>query len=222
MKIVKNVKLVKIVEMKALVGRHLSRIAMPVSDVQTEKTIEKILENDPSVVKVDLDRCKLSNISFMEFNVTVTRLVISYNRIQDLSPLQSNRTLQELDISNNLIEDLSPLKSIVSLSILNLYGNKIRDISPLRGMTKLFILNIGKNDIIDLSPLWGNTSLEYVNTAWNPYVPKKQERTIRKMSEMNRDNSVLRRIRLKSLALYIMKNSIYHRPRTPNFHFFSI
>lgn len=199
--------------MKSLVGRSLFRLTSCADDIQTEKTIEKILLNDPSVVKVDLNRCKLSDMSFMEFNVTVTRLVISYNLIRDLSPIQFNRTLQELDISNNLIEDLSPLKLNTSLTILNLYGNKIQDISPLRDMSKLFILNIGKNDIDDLSPLWGNTSLKFVNTAWNPRLPKKQECIIHKMARMNRVNSDLRRISLRRLALRILKNSIYHRPR---------
>lgn len=193
--------------MKTLVARHLSRFRTLSNTTQTE-AIEKIRENDSNVVKVDLYRCELSNISFMEFNVTVTRLVISNNLIQDLSPLQFNRTLQELDVSFNLIEDLSPLRFNTTLTMLNLYGNKIRDVTPLRDL-KLCVLNIGKNDVVDLLPLWGNTSLKFVNTAWNPHLPKDRERIIYKMAELNRDNSFLRRISLRRLAFRSLKNLIY-------------
>ncbi len=95
----------------------------------------------------------ITNLTGMEYFISLQSLTLQGNQISDLSPLANLEKLESLDLENNQISDLSPLANLPELTVLDLVNNQISDISALSGLTNLTDLGLSYNQISDLSSL---------------------------------------------------------------------
>jgi Leucine-rich repeat (LRR) protein len=138
--------------------------------------------------RVSLNWRDLGDISFIEGNNTIIRLVLKGNRISDLAPLQGtsvklleaswnpglnpvhllgNSTITHLYLSGIGIDNISFLKGNVTIRHLYLCSNNIIDLSPLHNNQTLRALHLDHNSISDLSPLCHNRSLRVLHLDHN-------------------------------------------------------
>ena len=113
----------------------------------------------------------VSDLTGLEFAISLTHLNFWDNRITDLSPLSGLTKLTSLILSYNgfNITDISPLAGLANLTELGLFYTNVSDISPLASLTNLTSLSLGSEDIMvtDISPLAGLTKLNFLFLARN-------------------------------------------------------
>lgn len=102
---------------------------------------------------------RISDISGIEYFVSLTYLSLADNLIVDISPLENLTSLRHIVFTENDIVDISPLENLTSLRYINLSENEIADISILANLTSLTELNLRYNQIVDISPIANLTSL---------------------------------------------------------------
>ncbi len=112
-------------------------------------------------------RCRITDLSGIEYCTNLIWLSLGANPISDVSPLASLTNLTGLHLQGNQISDVSPLASLTNLTELHLHSNQISDISPLASLINLTWLNLRNNEISDLSPLASLTNLEWLNLSMN-------------------------------------------------------
>lgn len=124
--------------------------------------------NDVRVTRrrIEMNWRGLDDISFIEMNVSVTRLVLRGNRIPNLAPLQGTK-VKLLEASWN--PGLNPVHLLGNSTITHLYlsGIDITDISFLRGNATIRNLYLCHNGISDLSPLKCNQALRVLHLDHN-------------------------------------------------------
>ena len=113
-------------------------------------------------------KSNISDITGVEYCVSLRALNIGYNDIINISPLTKLTKLIDLRLEYNEVHDISPLTNLTNLTELHLDHNfNIRDLSPLANLTKLTYLGLGFNKITDVSDLSGLTKLTYLHLDWN-------------------------------------------------------
>ena len=100
---------------------------------------------------LSIDGLEISDLTGLEYAVSLQHLDASVNQITDLQPLANLMHLNNLTLNGNQISDISPLANLTDLMWLNLGSNQISDITPLRNLTKLKKLAIAENLIEDIS-----------------------------------------------------------------------
>jgi Leucine-rich repeat (LRR) protein len=108
---------------------------------------------------LDASARNITDLTGLEYAISLTTLDLVYNRISDVSPLADLTSLTTVDLWFNQIVDISPLANLTGLTTLNLVNNRISDISPLAGLTNLTGLWLLDNQISDISPLANLISL---------------------------------------------------------------
>ena len=124
-----------------------------------------------TLTRLDASFAGVSDLTGLEFAISLTHLNFWDNRITDLSPLSGLTKLTSLKLSYNgfNITDISPLAGLANLTELGLFYTNVSDISPLASLTNLTRLSLGSEDIMvtDISPLAGLTKLNYLFLARN-------------------------------------------------------
>lgn len=105
----KILELVKNEKIANEIGRHLEKNK---NDYITQEEIKKIKS-------LDLNNCKINDLTVLENFANLEYLSLEGNEINDITPLQKLVNLKTLDISDNdNIEDLKPLKKLINLKML--------------------------------------------------------------------------------------------------------
>ncbi len=113
------------------------------------------------------DGRSISDITGLEYCVSLIELHLQDNQISDLSPLAGLTSLTWLSLGSNQIRDISPLDGLTNLGGLSLGSNQIGDISPLAGLTSLTWLSLWGNHIADISPLAALANLTWLYLEYN-------------------------------------------------------
>ena len=111
----------------------------------------------------------ISNISGLEYAVSLEQFNADDNQIEDLQPLASLISLRSLSLHKNRISDISPLANLTNLEDLYLSENYISDISPLEEFTNLKVLRLhfGGNRVSNLLPIADLVELEQLSLTAN-------------------------------------------------------
>lgn len=104
----------------------------------------------PSLERLTLNNCALTNISSLENASRLVYLDLADNTIKDLSGLSFMDKLTELNLSGNALTNLSPLSALGNLTILNVSYNSLTSIAPLFACPKLSVLNAANNMIAEI------------------------------------------------------------------------
>lgn len=122
---------------------------------------------DGNIIGLNLNKSKISDISFLTGLDCLYYLYLQGNKISDIFALKAMKRLTHLDLSNNSIEDFSPLSDLTNLTWLNLSENKISDISIIKKLANLSELFLGSNNISDVSSILGLEKLSYLSLVFN-------------------------------------------------------
>ena len=111
----------------------------------------------------------ISNISGLEYAVSLEQFNADDNQIEDLQPLASLINLRSLSLHKNRISDVAPLANLTNLENLYLSANRISNISPLEKLTNLKTLHLhfGGNQVSNLLPLADLVELEQLALSSN-------------------------------------------------------
>ncbi len=94
---------------------------------------------------LDLSQSSITNLSGMEYAVSITSLNLGGNTISSISALSNLTQLATLDLSGNNISDISALSALTQLTTLDLSGNSISGISALSELAQLTALDVSNN-----------------------------------------------------------------------------
>ena len=128
------------------------------------------LEYCVSLTELNLQDNQISDLSPLDGLTSLIWLSLASNQISDLSPLDGLTSLIWLSLGSNHISDISPLAKLTSLTWLSLWGNQIADTSSLANLTDMTGLNLGGNQIVNISPLAVLTSLTWLSLDNNQIV----------------------------------------------------
>ena len=120
--------------------------------------------------RLDAANRGITDLTGLEFAVSLTWLHIPSNPITELTPIAGLTTLEELFIQVTPISDISPLANLTALTGLYLQRNAITDIKPLANFSQLKKLRLHSNQITDVSPLANLTELEWLEVKDNRIV----------------------------------------------------
>ncbi|MEG4839934.1 leucine-rich repeat domain-containing protein [Microcoleus sp. B9-D4] len=137
-------------------ARHTVKVLLKKAGTDDAQAAEQILS---SMTELDLNRNRITDISFVGWLTNLTTLDLGENEITDISFLGSLTNLTTLDLSYNLITDISFLGSLTNLTTLHLNNNRISDFSFLGSLTNLTTLHLNNNRITDFSFLGSLTNL---------------------------------------------------------------
>lgn len=104
----------------------------------------------PSLEKLTLNNCSLTNISGLSNASRLTTLDLSSNAIKDLAPLSFMGNLVTLNMSSNALTNLSPLSALENLASLNVSYNSLTSIAPLAVCPKLTTLIASNNKLAEM------------------------------------------------------------------------
>jgi hypothetical protein len=126
---------------------------------QFDKKPDELTDEDyMNVIKLDMSRTELSNLT----------------SISDLT------NLQFLDLGGTQVVDVSPLKGLTSRRYLYLRGTLVADVSPLKGLTSLESLELRETQVVDVPPLKGLTSLRELWFGGCPNITDQQIAELKK------------------------------------------
>lgn len=132
-----------------------------------EKQTLNIIGAIPSLTRLTLAQCSISDIAPLTSLTGLQYLDLSYNTIRDLSALTGMDSLETLYLSHNAITDLTDLSGLSGLKTLNLSYNSITSILPLCSNRNLVSLNVSNNLLEKLSDLDLLPALEKLNASFN-------------------------------------------------------
>jgi hypothetical protein len=101
----------------------------------------------------------VSDLTGLEYCISLTKLLLSDNQIDDISPVARLTSLTYLDLSANQIGDVSSVANLTRLTHLDLSGNRIDGISTVANLTRLTYLDLSANRISDISAVGNLISL---------------------------------------------------------------
>ena len=108
-----------------------------------------------------------SDLTGLEYFVSLEELSLDGNKITDLSPIGGMAKMKSLVIAFNDISDLSALSGMPQLEVLDAKSNNISDVSTLSGLTNIWELQINTNRIADFTPLASLKNLKVLLLAEN-------------------------------------------------------
>jgi Leucine-rich repeat (LRR) protein len=157
-------------------ARHITNRSVYPSDLKKLTSLDAAAENVSdltgleycvSLTKLFLSNNQIDDISPVARLTSLTYLDLSGNRIDDIAPVANLTRLAHLDLSGNRIDDIAPVANLTRLAHLDLSGNRIDDISPVANVTRLTRLDLFGNRIGDISPMADLTSLTYLDLSGN-------------------------------------------------------
>ncbi len=119
------------------------------------------------VTSLEAYSSNISDLSGMEYFISLDSLTAHDNQISDLTPLQDISGMKLIYIDRNNISDLTPLANLTELEALDLSYNNISDISALSNLVKLKYVTLASNQIGNISALRNLTDLEVISVADN-------------------------------------------------------
>jgi len=125
------------------------------------------LNEQHQLIGLNLNHCKLNDISFLSQFTQLQRLYLFNNQITDLTSLKELKSLTNLNLSFNQITNLTALKELKSLTTLYLSNNKITDLAALKELKSLTTLNLSNNEITEIASLEVLKSLTTLNLTRN-------------------------------------------------------
>ena len=148
--------------------RNLSYLtSLSLTDCLVSMDDLQVIGSLPSLTKLTLNGCSLSNIENLGTASKLTTLNLSNNAIRDLSPLSFMTDLTDLDLSHNALDSLNALSSLSSLKVLDVSYNSLSSIAPLSSCASLTKLYVGNNLLENLSGLEGIQSLATLSAPSN-------------------------------------------------------
>lgn len=148
--------------------RNLSYLtSLSLTDCLVSMDDLQVIGTLPSLTKLTLNGCSLSNIENLGTASKLTTLNLSNNAIRDLSPLSFMTDLTDLDLSHNALDSLNALSSLSSLKVLDVSYNSLASIAPLSSCASLTKLYVGNNLLENLSGLEGIQSLATLSAPSN-------------------------------------------------------
>ncbi len=144
---------------------HLTELS--ITDIPVKAEDLTAIASLPSLIKLTLSGCNLSNIEPIAKNEKLTYLDLSTNSIRDLSALSFMSELKYLDLSHNALESLNAISSLSGLETLDASYNSLTAVGPLEGCTGLKELYLNNNSITELSCAVGWTSITILNAGFN-------------------------------------------------------
>ena len=131
-----------------------------IEDALDKSSGETITRGDMSnLTQLRGQNANISDVTGLEFAISLTSLSLHSNTISDVSPLSDLTHLTSLSLSSNSISDVSSLSGLTSLTYLTLHNNSISTVSALSELTRLRRLRLDSNSISDISGLSKLTSL---------------------------------------------------------------
>ena len=117
-------------------------------------------KNDPiteaemgSFFTLSANDAEISNLSGLEYAVSLLSLSLKDNEISSLSPLSGLTQLITVYLSGNDITSISALSRMIQIRTLSLDNNRITSLSSLPNLSSALILSFQDNRITDISPL---------------------------------------------------------------------
>ena len=130
--------------------------------------------------KLDLQHCKIWDISSLQDLTQLEELNLYDNDIVNIPNLRGLTRLEQLDLSNNRIVDVGGLSA--TLKQLDLSNNRIVDITSLQGLTRLEELEISSNRIVDIGGL--SATLKQLNLSNNKIVDMTSLQGLTRLEEL--------------------------------------
>ncbi len=176
---------------------HLTELS--ITDIPVKAEDLTAIASLPSLSKLTLSGCSLSNIDAIAKNPKLTYLDLSSNSIRDLSPLSFMTELKTLDLSHNALESLNAISSLSTLEILDVSYNSLVAVAPLEGCTGLKELYLNNNAITELSCAVGWTSITKLNAGFNQLTDVSALASCTTLQDLDVSNNALKDI--SSLAV---------------------
>ena len=142
---------------------HFSAPTVNIPDANLRAAIEARLgkeKNDPiteaemgSFFTLSANDAEISNLSGLEYAVSLLSLSLKDNEISSLSPLSGLTQLITVYLSGNDITSISALSRMIQIRTLSLDNNRITSLSSLPNLSSALILSFQNNRITDISPL---------------------------------------------------------------------
>lgn len=154
-------------------------IVVTIADANLEALLRLTLNNfDEEITDIELESIiylngngwNISDISGIEYCLSLQKLDLRNNNINNIDPLNSSINLQNLTLSNNHLNEINSLSGLSNLQVLGLYGNAINNIEPLNNLSNLILLFLGDNQIVNINPLANLVNLKDLGLADNQIV----------------------------------------------------
>ena len=120
-----------------------------------------------AIKTLNLNKCKVDDLSFLEYFPNLDELNLDGCAIADITPLKDVYSLKKLSLAENNISDVLPLYNLTNLQYLDLSNNLIEDVYGLSNLNSLTTLNLSGNNLIYLDGLYGLENLETVDLSYN-------------------------------------------------------
>lgn len=111
------------------------------------------LNEQQQLIGLNLDECRLDDISLLSQFDQLKGLSLSKNQITELTPLKALKKLNVLYLNNNQISNLSGLSNLNSLTTLVLDNNKIIELVELQELENLTKLSLSGNHVTEVTAL---------------------------------------------------------------------
>ena len=121
----------------------------------------------PSLTKLTISGCNLSNIKNLGTASKLTSLNLSNNTIRDLSALSFMSSITELNLSHNALTSLNALSSLTSLKVLDISYNALSSVAPLSSCASLTKLYVSNNALANLNGLEDIKGLTTLSASFN-------------------------------------------------------
>lgn len=144
---------------------YLNQLILTDCIVSTEDL--QVIGSLPSLTKLSITGCNLSNIENLGTASKLTSLNLSNNTIRDLSALSFMTGLTNLNLSHNALDSLNALSSLTSLQVLDISYNALSSVAPLSSCNSLTKLYVSNNSLTNLSGLEGIPGLTTLNASFN-------------------------------------------------------
>jgi len=120
-----------------------------------------------AIKKLNLDRCKVGDLSFLEYFPNLEELSLDGCAISDITPLKDLYSLKKLSLAENNISNVLPLSNLTNLQYLDLSNNLIEDVYGFSNLNALTTLDLSRNNLVYLEGLYGLENLETVDLSNN-------------------------------------------------------
>ena len=171
---------------------YLSQLTLTDCTVSTKDL--QVIGALPSLTKLSITGCSLSNIENLGTASKLTSLNLSNNVIRDLSALSFMTNLTDLNLSHNALNSLNALSSLTSLKTLDVSYNALSSVAPLSSCESLTKLYISNNSLTNLSGLESIAGLATLNASFNSITDVSALQTMHSLTTLDISSNQLKDI----------------------------
>jgi small GTP-binding protein len=157
------------------------------------------LNKQGQLIGLNLDKCKLNDISLLSQFTKLQALSLYNNQITELTALKELKNLTTLNLISNQISELSPLQELKKLTTLCLSGNQITEITALQELKSLTTLYLNGNQIIELMALQELKNLTTLDLGRNQIT---ELTALQKLKSLKRLD--LRKNKIRELPVWVL------------------